>query len=148
MTIRVYCHASCGNTLGMWGFNVEYFAEDGNKDNDIWNSDTEQVINTTLLQMQFMAILKSVLYLNSLTFALKPDTKDVLIHVPSKEIIKWLTNEYKTKEYPIDRSKPERLYRAYCLEIWAEIEPWNVSWVVIGQEIPKWLLMKHGWHVT
>ena len=103
-------------------------------------------MNTTLIQMQFASILKAFFYLNGLTYDLEPDTTKVVLHAPSKEIIKWLKKEYDMRDYPTNRDKVDRLYRAYCDEIWVEMRNWNVEYKVIDKALPDWLLQRRGWN--
>jgi ribonuclease HI len=143
--IRVYCYASHGNKRGMWGYLVEYLKSDGNSSNDIWNSDSDEIDNTTLLQMQFKAILESLWYLNSLTGTLKPDIQNVIIHTSSKYVINLLQKDYAIRNNYINRSKVERVYRDYCKEIWKEMNGWNIEYKIIKPNIPDWLIDQRRW---
>ena len=148
MTIQIHCYASCGNLIGLWAYEVEYAKEHGNTKNDIWNSDEKEEKNTTLIQMQFASILEALKYLNSLTESLEPDTKNVLFHIPSDDIRKWLTKEFNIENIKLDRAKVSRLYKAYCREIWFEAKTWNIEYKIIDSSLPDWLLQRLGWIET
>ncbi len=145
MTIQVHCHAGCGNNLGLWAYEVEYAKEHGNSLNDICNSDHGEEKNTTIVQMQFASILKAFLYLNSLTGSFEPDTRNVLLHIPSDDIRKWLEKEFGIVNYPTKRDKVSRLYTDYCNDIWLETNGWNITYKVIDDALPEWLLIRLKW---
>lgn len=144
--IQIHCYASCGNSVGLWAYEVEYAKEHGNSKNDIWNSDNKEEKNTTLIQMQFASILESIIYLNGLTGTLQPDTKNILLHIPSENIKKWLTKEFGIENYPLDRSKVSRVYKDYCKAIWLEAKTWNIEYNIIDSSLPDWLLQRLGWN--
>ena len=144
--IQIYCHASCGNTSGIWAYEVDYAKEHGREiGNDIWSSNYGEEQNTTLIQMQFAAVLKSLKYLNHPANILDPDTRNILIHIPSKDIKRWLSKEFTIDDYPTKRDKVRRVYKEYCDEIWIESSTWSVKYKISTSELPKWVLQQLGW---
>lgn len=146
LTIQIFIHAKCDNRVGLWAYEARYWKKDQNTLDDIWNSDDGTIQNTSLQQAYLKAIYEAMVYLNTLTGALKPDTTEITIHLPSSNCLRWLQNNDNQKAMKTNRTKTKRGYKLFVDAILIEMKEWNVEYKQVSSaELPYWLLLKLGW---
>lgn len=125
MAIQVFITAV--EFTGEWEFEVQYFNRQGNMQEDIWETEVGYIKNTSLYQLYLKATYESLMFLNTLALKLKPDTREVLIHIPCDQCIRWLQEEEKRMLTTKDRAKVERGYRQFIKAIKVESSNWKVQ---------------------